>query len=183
MLWHSVFWQIWFNLFVLHGAFASSVCKSTCTIYPGPVSVQFPLDLLLSPELHEGSSVLYPLSLFSKLPTWANSIQLPTQRTTTGMTHLIYQSVSPAEWWNEKQRERMHNNLHHIFKLKSHQLVASTYYIITAKGVIWCIFMYSFSLVCYVAVCWQSHAPLWYILLKSCLQSWFRSIGLVICIF
>ncbi len=144
MLWHSVFWHIWFTLFVLHGAFASSVYKSTCTVDPGPISVQLPLNLLLSPELHEGSSVLYPLSLFSKLPTRSNSIQLPTQRRTTGMTHLIYQTVSPAEWRNERQRERLHPNLHHFFKLKSHQLVASTYYIITAKGVIWCIFMYSF---------------------------------------
>ncbi len=113
------------------------------------------------------------LSLFSKLPTRSNSIQLPTQRRTTGMTHLIYQTVSPAEWRNERQRESCipiciiflswnHTNLWHLHITSS--LLKGSY------DAFLCI---PFSLVCYVAVCWQSHAPLWYILLKSRLQSWF----------
>lgn len=37
-------------------------------VYPGPVSVELPLDLLLAPQLHEGSAVLHSLALFGKLP-------------------------------------------------------------------------------------------------------------------
>lgn len=37
-------------------------------VYPGPVAIELPLDLLLAPQLHEGSAVLHPLTLFGKLP-------------------------------------------------------------------------------------------------------------------
>lgn len=37
-------------------------------VYPGPVSIELPLDLLLAPQLHEGSAVLHSLALFGKLP-------------------------------------------------------------------------------------------------------------------
>lgn len=37
-------------------------------VYPRPVAVELPLDLLLPPQLHEGSAVLHALSLFGKLP-------------------------------------------------------------------------------------------------------------------
>lgn len=37
-------------------------------VYPCPVAVELPLNLLLAPQLHEGSAVLHALSLFGKLP-------------------------------------------------------------------------------------------------------------------
>lgn len=37
-------------------------------VYPGPVAIELPLDLLLAPQLHEGSAVLHSLTLFGKLP-------------------------------------------------------------------------------------------------------------------
>lgn len=44
------------------------ILNLTCFVYPGTVAVQFSLNLLLAPELHERSSVLHSLSFFGKFP-------------------------------------------------------------------------------------------------------------------
>lgn len=61
----------------VHRSISISATLSTTTprspaftrfVYPGPVAVELPLDLLLAPQLHEGSAVLHALALFGKLP-------------------------------------------------------------------------------------------------------------------
>ena len=59
----------------------------TCSVYPGPVAVELPLDLLLAPELHEGPAVLHSLPLLGKLPEEATGGLLgPSLCTPPGLT-------------------------------------------------------------------------------------------------
>ena len=48
----------------------------TCFIYPCPVAIQLPLNLLLPPEFHECPSIFHSLSLFGKFPVKTERLTL-----------------------------------------------------------------------------------------------------------
>lgn len=46
--------------------------EATCSVDPGPVAIEFSLNLLLAPQLHEGPAVFHPLPFLRKFPRKPN---------------------------------------------------------------------------------------------------------------
>lgn len=70
-------------------------------VYPGPVAVELPLDLLLSPQLHEGPAVLHALTFFGKLPAMAQRDSESTDRGPIGVPftpHTPHLAASSSAW-------------------------------------------------------------------------------------
>lgn len=47
--------------------------KATCSVDPGPIAVELPLNLLLASQLHEGSAIFNSLSLLGEFSAEANT--------------------------------------------------------------------------------------------------------------
>lgn len=70
-------------------------------VYPGSVAVELPLDLLLSPQLHEGPAVLHALTFFGKLPAMAQRDSESTDRGPIGVPftpHTPHLAASSSAW-------------------------------------------------------------------------------------
>lgn len=73
--WKDKSWSLQWNidfLFFHHVPNSASETKTTCSVDPGPVSVELSLNLLLAPQLHEGPAVFHPLPLLGKFPKEPN---------------------------------------------------------------------------------------------------------------